>query len=86
MKHKLGILLALCASCAEARPIIKSVNDVARDLCAVFYSQRQAVSFDDAARSFCATERQLAPWIDEVLSAEHRASLRAAHAQDAGTD
>jgi len=87
MRHALAMLCALAlASCAEARPIIKSVNDVARDLCSIFYGKRQGISVDDAARAFCATEKQIAPFLDEVLAAEQRAGLKSLQAKDAGAD
>lgn len=80
---KLPLLLLLCAGCAEMKPIARTVNDVARDLCAIFYGKREGISIDEAARTFCATEKQLGPWIDEVLSAEQRAGTKSL---DGGSD
>jgi hypothetical protein len=66
--------LLLCAfgsipatGCAAIRPAAVVANDIARDLCALHYSEREGVSLDDAARTFC---QDLRPWLDLVLRAQ----------------
>lgn len=77
----------IATGCAEMKPVARTVNDVARDLCAIFYGKKQGITIDEAARAFCATEKQIAPFLDEVLAAEQRAGMKAtAAAQDAGSD
>ena len=47
--------------------IARGANDIARDLCALHYGQREGISLDDAARTFC---QDLRPWLDLVLRAQ----------------
>ena len=97
MREAKLLVLAACAtvlvtfavwlsSCAEFKPVAKTVNDVARDLCAIFYGKKQGISVEDAAKAFCATEKQIAPFLDEVLSAEQRAGAKSLQARDGGAD
>ncbi len=89
-KTPLSLVLASAAlsgilSCADAKPVARTVNDIARDLCAVFFSERQGISFDDAARGICSTREVLDPFIREVLKAQQAAGTAAAgSAQDGG--
>ncbi len=64
-------------ACSSAKPILRTVNDVARSMCAIFFAERQGISIQDAARAFCATENALRPWIDEALKAQAAAAARA---------
>lgn len=67
----LGICLALLllpgASCAGAKPVIRTVNDIAADWCVAHYSAMQGLSVDDALRTFCTGEKALKPWLDLIL-------------------
>lgn len=72
-------------SCAGAKPIVRTIHDVAKSACAIFFADKQGLSIEDAARTFCATEAQLRPWIDEVLKAQQIAGAAALQQQsDAG--
>jgi hypothetical protein len=66
-----------CAVFQSAKPVLRTVDDVATNLCALFFADRQSISVEDAARTFCRTKRQLQPWIDEVLAAQQAAGLQA---------
>ena len=72
----LGICLAFLllpgASCAEAKPYIRTADDAATWACAAFYGKKQGLSLDEAARTFCKTKAQLQPWIDHLLSLERQ--------------
>jgi hypothetical protein len=77
------VLLAI--GCSEAKPVARTVNDVARELCAIFFSERQGISVEDAARGICSTREVLDPFIREVLKAQRAAGMQAtAGAQDGG--
>jgi hypothetical protein len=70
-------LLPGCAAFQSAKPVLRTVDDVATNLCALFFADRESISVEDAARTFCRTKRQLQPWIDEVLAAQQAAGLQA---------
>lgn len=69
-------LLAGWAStgCATAKPIIKTVHDIAHDACvAAFGETKPGLSLEDIAKAYCATDEQLRPFIDGFLSAKKQA-------------
>lgn len=70
----LGLVLPACSSW---KPVARTVNDVAGELCSIFFAERQGISIEDAARTFCRTRDQLEPWIDQVLAAKQAASKAA---------
>ena len=72
----LAITLGTSVGCAQVKPVVRSAVDIARDLCALVVSERRGISAADAARMFCATEKQLEPWLNELLEAERRAAAR----------
>lgn len=63
----IGLSIAAPTGCAEGRIVARGANDIARDLCALHYGQREGISLDDAARTFC---QDLRPWLDLVLRAQ----------------
>lgn len=63
--------------CAEAKPYLRTADDVASSLCAIFFSEQQGLSVEEAAAKFCQTKDQLQPWIDEVLAAKRQAGIQA---------
>ena len=65
------------SACAEVKPVVRTAVDIARDLCAMVTAERAGISTEEAARTFCATESQLEPWLDEVLAAEQRTAAKA---------
>lgn len=77
--------------CSSAKPILRTVHDVARSLCAIHYAELHGFSVEDAAKAFCSTEEALRPWIDEALRAQRAAAAKATQgdeepAEDAGAD
>jgi hypothetical protein len=74
-------LLSGCALLNDAKPVLRTVDDVASNLCALHFSEQQGLSIEDAGRKFCDTKRKLQPWIDEVLAAQQSAGARAAAQQ-----
>ena len=61
----LGLLFGavLASGCALLAPA-RTANHIARDLCALHYSEREGLSLEDAAETFC---KDLRPWLDLVL-------------------
>lgn len=58
------------ATCAQAKTVANTANDIASQMCAAYYSGQKGITVDDALRTFCSTEQLLAPWLRLVLSAE----------------
>ena len=71
----LMLIVIAVAGCADLKPVARTTHDVAKQLCELFYSERNGISIEEAGRVFCTTERDLRPWLDEVLKAQERASL-----------
>lgn len=63
----LAFLFLPGASCAGAKPIIRTVNDIAADWCVAHYSAMQGLSVEDALKTFCTGEKALKPWLDLIL-------------------
>lgn len=61
-------LLPALTACAEAKPYLRTADDVASALCAAFFSEKQGISLEQAAETFCRDKRQIQPWIDQVLA------------------
>jgi hypothetical protein len=69
----LGLFLVLLATgCAGSKPYIRTADDAATWACAAFYGQKQGLSLEDAAQTFCKTKAQLQPWIDQLLALERQ--------------
>jgi len=79
----LGLALAV-TGCAGAKPVIRTINDIAKDACALFFSEKQGISIEDAARGICATREVLDPFIREILKAQQLAGASAG--RDAGAE
>lgn len=65
------------SGCANWKPAARTVNDVARDLCSLFFAEKQGISVEQAAELACETREQLDPWIAEVLAAKQAAGAAA---------
>jgi hypothetical protein len=74
------VMLALCLavlllpSCAGLKAVVRSSNDIARDLCVLHFGAKSKLSAEDVAREFCETRDDLAPWLDAVLAAKREAA------------
>lgn len=74
-----GLLLLLCTlSCSSWKPVARTTNDVARVLCGEFFGQKQGIDVEEAAKKFCETRDDLAPWLDAILAAKREAAPKAA--------
>jgi hypothetical protein len=65
-----GLLLG---SCANWKPAARTANDLARDLCSLFFAESQGISIEQAAETACKTRDQLDPWLREILAAKQSA-------------
>lgn len=70
-------LLPLLASCSNWKPAARTASDLARDLCAVTFSEAQGLSFEDAMRTACDTHEKVKPFLDELLAAQKAAGAKA---------
>ena len=70
----LGVCVLVCApECAafqNAKPTIRTADDIAAAWCAAYNAKRVGITAEQAADQFCATEAQLRPWLDLVLAGE----------------
>jgi hypothetical protein len=64
-------------SCATWKPAAKTANELARDMCALFFSEAQGISFEDAAEMACDTHEKVKPFLDELLAAKQAAGAKA---------
>jgi hypothetical protein len=72
------VVVALGMSgCASMKPVIRSVNDRAREACEFFFASQQGSSID-RAREVCAIREVLDPFLREILAAEQAAGEQAA--------
>lgn len=71
----LALVVGLTAvpSCASWKPAARTVDNAAEIVCSLFFSERQSISVEDAARAFCKTRDQIRPFLDEILAAKQRA-------------
>lgn len=70
--------LACASGCAGWKPIARTVDSIAGDLCTQFFAeQKPALSLEDVAEQFCNTREDLKPWIDSVLAAKASAGRAA---------
>jgi hypothetical protein len=81
----LALFLLVCLSlsaqsCASAKPVARTVSDLAQDACSLFFAEKQGLSVEDAARAFCSTHEKVKPFLDELLAAQERAGAKASAA------
>jgi len=72
----IGASLGLLSSCANWKPIAKSVDQAAIILCDVFFSQQpQAVGLrpEEIEKAFCSSAEQIAPFLESANKAMGRA-------------
>lgn len=68
--------------CSGVKPIARTVNDIAREACELFFSEQQGMSIE-TARDVCAAREVLDPFIREILAAQKAAGTEAAPAAKA---
>lgn len=59
-----------CAAFNSAKPVLRTADDIAGAWCASHFAETSGLSVEDAAKTFCATEAQLRPWLRLVLSGQ----------------
>jgi len=74
LKLMLATLVAVvalqgCAFWQKVKPIVSTVDDIARSMCAQWYGEQMGMSVDDALKLYCNTREAWAPWIDPALAA-----------------
>lgn len=71
----LGFLLVGCGS---VKPLVRTVDDIARDLCAVHFGEQLGIPFEEAARTYCEAREDWAPFLDPLLAAKREGGELAA--------
>lgn len=69
--------LTLIGGCATLKPVLRSVDQIAQAMCAAFFSDKQGVSVEDAARIYCATREAWEPWVGPALEAQKAGGAKA---------
>jgi hypothetical protein len=71
IKLLLIVLAALLVTaCGAFKPIVRTLDDVARFHCAQHVSGARGVSLEDAWEAYCKTREAWSPWIDPVIRAQ----------------
>jgi hypothetical protein len=63
--------------CATWKPVARTANDLAREACAIYFSERQGISVEEAARGVCTVRDIVDPFLREILKAQERAGVEA---------
>lgn len=71
------LLLLTTLSCAAAKPVLRTTDDIATEACGLFFSEKTGISLEDAARGICKTKEVLQPYIDALLAAQQQAGVNA---------
>lgn len=65
--------------CAAWKPAARTVNDLARDACVLYFGPQMAgLSIEDVARTACSTRKQIDPFLREILAGQQRAGMQLA--------
>ncbi len=85
MKHSknLSVVLGIVsmAACAEIKPIARTANDIARELCFLTYGENPEALKGLTLKEVCAADKIIAPILDQILAAKKMALARAAETQ-----
>jgi hypothetical protein len=65
----------IACTAAEVLRNVRTVADIAKDLCLVTGVQKTGLSVDRVAKEFCATEKQIAPWIGIVKDGQQTGAM-----------
>lgn len=63
----LVVMFVLTAGCAALKPIARTADDIAHQLCALHYAEAEGLSLEEAGTKFCQTEAAIRPWLELVL-------------------
>lgn len=75
-----GAILVFCSNgCKElvSPSALSAEQQAAALICKQYFGEKKGLSLEDAAKAFCATDEQLAPFLHEVLGAKQRAGATA---------
>lgn len=64
--------------CAAAKPIVRTVDNLAQEACALYFGEQIGLSFEDALRTYCQTREALDPFVEAILAAQQEAGPQAA--------
>ncbi len=88
MKKYIIASVALVASCSILKPITRTANEIARELCVLSAAQQPEEALDGmAVDAYC--NKHLQSWLDEVLAAQRAQESLAGFSRevaDAGAD
>jgi len=70
-----SLFLFIECTAAQQKIVARGVNDIARDLCADYFT-KQGVSFEEAFETACSAREVLDPFIEQVLAAQQAAGAR----------
>lgn len=56
------------ANKGEVKSIVQTVDQIAQNLCGIFYGDKLQLNVTDAMKMYCDTREKYAPWIDQVLA------------------
>ena len=72
-KLLIALPLLLVTGCPGWKPIVKTINDLAYDLCvAEMAKEKPTLSAEDVGKAFCTGEEALKPFIDAILTAKQK--------------
>lgn len=65
-------LVCVLAACAAVKPVLRTIDDVAQDLCMIFAAENED-ALGISPGDFCEAKQHLQPFIDQVLAAKQTA-------------
>lgn len=77
-----AVLSLALPACSGVKPVARTVNDIAREACELFFAEQQGMTIE-IARDVCAAREVLDPFIREILSAQKAAGTEATPAAKA---
>jgi len=73
----LALVAVILSGCAGWKPVAKTANQIAAELCALTASEMQGISFEQALETACDTHEKVKPFLDELLRAQQAAGAKA---------
>lgn len=52
----------------DVKSVVQTVDQIAQNLCGIFYGDKLQLNVTDAIKTYCDTRDKYAPWIDQVLA------------------
>lgn len=68
------LALLMLPSCASWKPVVRTISDIAKDLCIEHFGAKTGLSPADVAKKFCETRDDIEPWTDALLAAKRDAA------------